>query len=175
MQNSPSFTWPIIYDATYELVLANDKELTDIAYEVKDIPVNVYTFSHTLEAGKDYYWAVRYKLKGKYSKQAILSKISYKLNYNGFSEFVIQDIIDELQYLNYQFVQRGEKIKHEKSVSINIEKATKQEYLEAIESLLLENDISSKHILRFLSLLSKNKERLDELLEQIYEQANLKK
>ena len=51
----------------------------------------------------------------------------------------------------------------------------KQEYLEAIESLLLENDISSKHILRFLSLLSKNKERLDELLEQIYEQANLKK
>jgi hypothetical protein len=54
MQNSPSFSWPIIYDATYELVLANDKELTDIAYEVKDIPVNVYTFPHTLEAGKDY-------------------------------------------------------------------------------------------------------------------------
>ena len=52
---------------------------------------------------------------------------------------------------------------------------TEEEYLEAIESLLLENDISSKHILRFLSLLSKNKERLDELLEQIYEQANLKK
>ena len=52
---------------------------------------------------------------------------------------------------------------------------SEQEYLEAIESLLLENDISSKHILRFLSLLSKNKERLDELLEQIYEQANLKK
>ena len=62
-----------------------------------------------------------------------------------------------------------------KSVSINLEKATEQKYLEAIEGLLLENDISSKHILRFLSLLSKNKERLDELLEQIYEQANLKK
>lgn len=66
-QNSPSFTWPIVYGSTYELVLANNKELTDIAYEVKDIKVNVYTFPHTLEAGKDYYWAVRYKLNGKYS------------------------------------------------------------------------------------------------------------
>ncbi len=66
-QNSPSFTWPIVYGSTYELVLANNKELTDIAYEVKDIPVNVYTFPHTLEAGRDYYWAVRYKLNGRYS------------------------------------------------------------------------------------------------------------
>lgn len=39
------------------------------------------------------------KLRNKYSKLAIISKISYKLNYNGFSEFVIQDIMDELQYL----------------------------------------------------------------------------
>ena len=81
-------------------------------------------------------------------------------------------LLDELQYLNYQFVQRGEKIKHEKSISINLEKATEQKYLEAIESLLLENDISSKHIMGFLSLLSKNRKQLDDLLEQMYKQAN---
>ena len=39
------------------------------------------------------------KLRNKYSKQVIISKISYKLNYNGFSEFTIQDIMEELQYL----------------------------------------------------------------------------
>ena len=81
-------------------------------------------------------------------------------------------LLDELQYLNYQFIQRGEKIKHENSVSINIEKATEQEYLEAIERLLVENDISSKHIMGFLSLLSKNRKQLDDLLEQMYKQAN---
>lgn len=119
-------------------------------------------------------------LNSNYEKyEANLQLLTGKRNvYHLFVSALLVDmecLLDELQYLNYQFVQRGEKIKHEKSVSINLEKATEQEYLEAIESLLLENDISSKHILRFLSLLSKNKERLDELLEQIYEQANLKK
>ncbi len=66
-QNSPCFTWPIVYGSTYELVLCDDAELKSIVYEVKDIPVNMYTFPHTIESGRDYYWAVRYKLKGKYS------------------------------------------------------------------------------------------------------------
>lgn len=39
------------------------------------------------------------KLKNKYPKQVIINKISYKLNYNGFSELIVQDIIDDLQYI----------------------------------------------------------------------------
>ena len=67
-QNSPCFGWPIIHGATYELVVARDEALTDIVESVENIPVNVYTFPHTLEAGKVLYWAVRYKLNNKASE-----------------------------------------------------------------------------------------------------------
>ena len=73
------------------------------------------------------------KLKGKYSKQAILSKISYKLNYNGFSEFVIQDIIDGLQYLKFN---NNEEI---------IVKECKK-YLKKYENKLENNDLMRKVI-----------------------------
>jgi len=66
-QNSPSFSWPYVDKATYELVVSNDKELTDIAYREDNLKVNVHTFSYTLEAGKEYYWSVRYKIGGGYS------------------------------------------------------------------------------------------------------------
>ena len=39
------------------------------------------------------------KLKDKYPKNTIINKISYKLNYNGFSEFVIYEEIEKLEYI----------------------------------------------------------------------------
>ena len=79
-------------------------------------------------------------LNSNYEKyEANLQLLTGKRNvYHLFVSALLVDmecLLDELQYLNYQFVQRGEKIKHEKSVSINLEKATEQEYLEAIERI----------------------------------------
>ena len=67
-QNSPSFSWPYVSDATYEIVLANDKELTDIAYREEGLKYNVFTFSYKLEADKIYYWSIRYKIGSSYSE-----------------------------------------------------------------------------------------------------------
>jgi len=39
------------------------------------------------------------KLKDKYSKSSIINKITYKLNYNGFSDFIINEEILDLEYL----------------------------------------------------------------------------
>jgi len=66
-QNSPSFSWPIIFGATYEIILCSDKELQDVKYRETDLSHNVFTFPYTLEGNKAYYWAVRYKLNGKNS------------------------------------------------------------------------------------------------------------
>lgn len=60
MQNPPDFTWPRIRGATkWDLIIARDEALTDIAYSAEGIPWHYYNFDHTFEPGT-YYWAVRY-------------------------------------------------------------------------------------------------------------------
>ena len=39
------------------------------------------------------------KLENKHPKNTIINKISYKLNYNGFSEYVINDVISSLEHI----------------------------------------------------------------------------
>lgn len=50
------------------------------------------------------------KLIDKYPKNILINKISYKLNYNGFSEDIIREEINNLEYLkcddNYEMLQR---------------------------------------------------------------------
>lgn len=67
-QNSPAFSWPIVFGATYEIILASDKELNDIKYREDGLKHNVFVFSYSLEADREYYWAVRYKLNGQTSE-----------------------------------------------------------------------------------------------------------
>lgn len=116
-------------------------------------------------------------LNSNYEKyEANLQLLTGRRNvYHLFVSSLLMDmecLLGELQYLNDQFVRSRAKIKFQKNFSIDIENATEQKYLEAIRELLLENDISSKHIMGFLSLLSKNKKQLDDLLEQMYKQTN---
>ena len=84
----------------------------------------------------------------------------------------IECLLDELQYLNDQFVRSGTKIKLQKDLSIDLGNTTEQKYLRAIEKLLLDNSISSKRIMKILSFFTKNRKQLDDLLEQMYKQAN---
>ena len=84
----------------------------------------------------------------------------------------IECLLDELQYLNDLFVRSGTKIKLQKDLSIDLGNTTEQKYLRAIEKLLLDNSISSKRIMKILSFFTKNRKQLDDLLEQMYKQAN---
>lgn len=60
-QNPPGFSWQYVPAAkSYNLVIANDKELNDVAYSKSGITTNYYTFDHTFETGRQYFWAVNY-------------------------------------------------------------------------------------------------------------------
>jgi len=60
-QNPPGFCWQYVPNAkSYNLVVANDKELTDVVYSKSGITTNYYTFDYTFETGKQYFWAVNY-------------------------------------------------------------------------------------------------------------------
>ncbi|MEG2670125.1 MAG: DUF4962 domain-containing protein, partial [Oscillospiraceae bacterium] len=62
-QNPPDFSWPFVKDAeSYDLKVCRDAELTDIAYEKKDIKTNYFNFDKVFECGT-YFWSVRYKTK----------------------------------------------------------------------------------------------------------------
>ncbi|MEG2583797.1 MAG: DUF4962 domain-containing protein, partial [Oscillospiraceae bacterium] len=62
-QNPPDFSWPFVKDAeSYDLKVCRDVELTDIAYEKKDIKTNYFNFDKVFECGT-YFWSVRYKTK----------------------------------------------------------------------------------------------------------------
>ena len=41
------------------------------------------------------------KIENKYPKTTIINKIAYKLNYNGFSEYVIKEEVSKLEYIKY--------------------------------------------------------------------------
>lgn len=68
-QNPPDFTWPFVEgtDVTYDLIVCNDEELTDVAYRKDGLTVNYYNFDTTFEAGKVYWWSVRYHIGGETS------------------------------------------------------------------------------------------------------------
>jgi len=59
-QNPPDFTWPRVENAEkYDLIIARDEAMQDIAYRKDGLPNHYYNFPHTFEPGF-YYWAVRY-------------------------------------------------------------------------------------------------------------------
>ncbi len=67
-QNPPDFSWPKVNGASgYELVVCRDEQMTDIAYENRNLDRHYYNFSVAFEPGV-YYWSVRYKMDGKFSE-----------------------------------------------------------------------------------------------------------
>lgn len=61
MQNPPDFSWPWEENAScYDLVICRDREMTQVAYEKRNHPVNYYNFPFTFEPGI-YYWRARWK------------------------------------------------------------------------------------------------------------------
>ncbi len=68
-QNPPSFSWPVSTNAQgYDLIVATDPEMENIAYEKRGLTVNYYNFPHVFEAGKTYWWSVRYHTDSGVSK-----------------------------------------------------------------------------------------------------------
>ncbi len=68
-QNPPDFTWPYVEGTgvTYDLIVCNDEDLTDVAYRRDGLTVNYYNFDTPFEAGKAYWWSVRYHINGETS------------------------------------------------------------------------------------------------------------
>lgn len=61
MQNPPAFTWQHVASAvSYELCIYTDANCTKKKYSKTDLTVNYHSFDHTFEAGKTYWWRVRY-------------------------------------------------------------------------------------------------------------------
>lgn len=67
MNNPPSFSWPCVEGAEYELKICTDPELENVAFSKEGIKFNVYNFNEFFETDIKYYWSVRYKLNGTYS------------------------------------------------------------------------------------------------------------
>jgi len=70
MQNPPAFTWKHVASAvSYELCIYTDANCTKKKYSKTDLTVNYHSFDHTFEAGKTYWWRVRYYTSdGSYSE-----------------------------------------------------------------------------------------------------------
>ena len=70
MQNPPAFTWQHVASAvSYELCIYADANFTKKKYSKTDLTVNYHSFDHTFEAGKTYWWRVRYYTSdGSYSE-----------------------------------------------------------------------------------------------------------
>ena len=67
LQNPPSFTFPLVEDATYEVIVCSDPELKNVVYSQEGIVNNYYNFEYIFETGVQYWWAVRYVKGGKAS------------------------------------------------------------------------------------------------------------
>lgn len=64
-QNPPSFTFPFVEDATYDIIVCSDPELKNVVYHKEGIPNSYYNFECIFETGVHYWWAVRYVVNGK--------------------------------------------------------------------------------------------------------------
>lgn len=96
-QNPPSFAWPQIDGATsYDLVIAKDKDFTDIAYEKYGLNEHFYNFSVCFETGVEYYWTVRYHTGAGTSKWREPSRF---LVLPEAHEFPVPDIEDTIKTL----------------------------------------------------------------------------
>ena len=61
MQNPPAFTWKYVKEAvSYELCIYTDEKCTKKKYFKEGLTNNYYNFDYTFEAGKTYWWRVRY-------------------------------------------------------------------------------------------------------------------
>ena len=61
-QNPPQFKWGLCEGCdAYELVVAKDKELTDIVYRNDALKLNYFVPNEVFDTGIPLYWAVRYK------------------------------------------------------------------------------------------------------------------
>ena len=64
-QNPPSFTFPLVEDATYDIIVCSDPELKNVVYHKEGIVNSFYNFETIFETGVHYWWAVRYVKDGK--------------------------------------------------------------------------------------------------------------
>ena len=61
MQNPPAFTWKYVREAvSYELCIYTDENCSKKKYSKTGLINNYYNFSEPFEAGKTYWWRVRY-------------------------------------------------------------------------------------------------------------------
>ncbi len=67
VQNPPAFTYPLVEEATYDIIVCSDPELKNVVYSKEGINNNYYNFEYTFETGVHYWWAVRYVKGGKAS------------------------------------------------------------------------------------------------------------
>lgn len=74
MQNPPDFTWTDVKGATsYDIVIARDEALTDIAYLAEGLQWHYYNFPYSFEPGV-YWWAVRYYVGKQFSDWCVPKK-----------------------------------------------------------------------------------------------------
>jgi SOS response regulatory protein OraA/RecX len=73
----------------------NDKEIDESL-----IKAFLERFNEGMLANKLVYREYK-KIENKYPKNTIINKISYKLNYNGFSEYIIKEEISKLEFIKY--------------------------------------------------------------------------
>jgi len=66
-QNPPAFTYPLVEEATYDIIVCSDPELKNVVYSKEGITNNYYNFEYIFETGVHYWWAVRYVRNGKAS------------------------------------------------------------------------------------------------------------
>ena len=67
VQNPPGFRFPLVANATYEVIVCSDPELKNVVYTEKDLKSNFCSFGYPFETGVEYYWAARYTSAGKTS------------------------------------------------------------------------------------------------------------
>lgn len=95
MQNSPSFLWPREGDS-YDFIICADYELKNVLYRVDGLKNNYYTFPHTLEAGRDMYWSVRFKKNGKLSSWSTPRKLIIDENAYEFLLPSVEEIMEKV-------------------------------------------------------------------------------
>ncbi len=88
MQNPPDFTWTQINGAeSYDIVVARDEQLTDIAYREDGLKWHYYNFPYTFEPGT-YWWAVRYHIGNKVSDWGVARR--FRIDPDA-TEFIVPD------------------------------------------------------------------------------------
>lgn len=67
-QNPPTFTWPYVAGAEYDLIICSDNKLSNVKYSKNRLKDNFCSFENVFEKGVCLYWSVRYCINSNYSE-----------------------------------------------------------------------------------------------------------